>query len=216
MNRSFCVAATQLSQPRGGYRFSADSVALAEFAQVRPFETVLDLCSGCGVIPILLWQHRPFQRAVGVEIDAELCALARTNVAKFQLEDKVHIIQADIRFLGWDDFKVASPLACPGGFDVITANPPYWPADRGRLNPNRQKAAARHEISVTLPEVLAAARCFLKPGGRFYLSHVEARKDEILKRLERENLAVRRMHCLSGRIRRLLLEACLREDALSA
>ena len=209
MNAATGLAAPQFSQPRSGYRFSADAVALAEFAQASPVETVLDLCSGCGVIPILMWLRSPFRHAAGVELDAELSTLARNNVARFHLEDKIHMIQGDIRFLGSDDLQGVSPFASSSRFDVITANPPYWPADRGRLNPNLQRAGARHEISLTLAEVLAAVRRFLKPGGRFYLSHLESRQNEILERLRRDNLAVRRVQRVSGRTGRLLFEAHL-------
>ena len=156
-----------------------------------------------------MWLRSPFRHAAGVELDAELSTLARNNVARFHLEDKIHMIQGDIRFLGSDDLQGVSPFASSSRFDVITANPPYWPADRGRLNPNLQRAGARHEISLTLAEVLAAVRRFLKPGGRFYLSHLESRQNEILERLRRDNLAVRRVQRVSGRTGRLLLEAHL-------
>jgi len=209
MNAATCLAAPQFSQPRRGYRFSADAVALAEFAQTSPVENVLDLGSGCGVIPILMWQRSPFRHAVGVELDAELSTLARNNVAQFHLEDKITIIQADVRSLRTVDLQGTHPFVTSNRFDVITANPPYWPAHRGRLNPNSQKAVARHEISLTLAEVLAAARRFLKPGGRFYLSHLESRQNEILERLTRDNLAVRRVQRVSGRTGRLLFEAHL-------
>jgi tRNA1Val (adenine37-N6)-methyltransferase len=212
MNEATCTISAQFSQPQRGYRFSADAVALAQFAQANPFETVLDLCSGCGVIPILMWQRGPFCHAVGVELDAELSTLARNNVAQFHLEDKIHVIQTDIRLLGSKDLQSISPFVSSSRFDVITANPPYWPADRGRLNPNLQKAVARHEIALTLAEVLAAARRFLKPGGRFYLSHLESRQAEILERLTRANLAVCRVQRVSGLTGRLLFEAHLCED----
>ncbi|MSO22988.1 MAG: methyltransferase domain-containing protein [Acidobacteria bacterium] len=212
MSDAASTATTLLSQPRRGYRFSADAVALAEFAQASPVETVLDLCTGCGVIPILMWQRSPFLYGVGVELDAELANLARYNVAQFRLQDRIHMIQADIRLLRLEDLKNISPLVLSNRFDVITANPPYWSAYRGRLNPNLQKAAARHEISLTLAEVLAAARRFLEPGGRIYLSHLESRQNEVLESLEREHLVVRQTRYLSGRTGRLLLEADLRGD----
>jgi len=204
-----CNATPQLSQPQRGYRFSADAVALAEFAQASASETVLDLCSGCGVVPILMWKRSPFRYGVGVELDAELANVARSNVAQFRLADKIHIVQADVRFLDLDDLQGISSVVSSSRFDVITTNPPYWPADRGRLNPNLQKAAARHEIFLTLDEVLAAARRFLKPGGRLYLSHLESRKSEILEGLEQTDLVIRRIQSVSALSGRLLLEAHL-------
>jgi len=185
MHSATSLAIAQLSQPQRGYRFSADAVALANFAQAGATDTVLDFCSGCGVVPILMFQRSPFRYGVGVELDAELATLARRNVTQFHLEDQIHIVHGDIRCLDSEDLQVISPAVSSGRFDVITANPPSWPADRGRLNPNLQKAAARHEIFLTLHEVLAAVRRFLKPGGRLYLSHLESRKNEILENLER-------------------------------
>lgn len=209
MRAATCDAIPQLSQPRRGYRFSADAVALVEFAQASPTETVLDLCSGCGVVPILMWKRSPFRHAVGVELDAELSALARSNVAESGLSDKIHIVQADVRSLCTADLQGTHPFEKFNRFDVITANPPYWPAHQGRLNPNSQKAAARHEIFLTLNEVLAAARRFLKPGGRLYLSHLESRKGEILEDIERTGLVIRRIQNVSALPDRLLFEANL-------
>jgi len=210
MHDATCVAPPQLNQPRHGYRFSADAVALAEFAQASATDTVLDLCSGCGVVPILLWQRSPFRYGVGVELDAELTTLARRNVAQLHLENKIRMVKRDIRFFGPDDLEDMSPVS---RFDLITANPPYWRSDEGRLNPNLQKAAARHEIFLKLDEVFAAARRFLKPGGRLYLSHLESRKREILTNLERTGLVIRRTQSVSGLSGRLLFEAHLNEKA---
>ena len=207
-----CLASAQFSQPTRGYRFSADAVALAGFAQAGNFETVLDLCSGCGVIPILMWQRSPFRHGVGVELDVELATLARSNVARFGLGNKITIIKADIRSLSVGDLQAGHPGASALRFDVITANPPYWPAGRGRLNPNPQMAAARHETSLTIADLFSAVENFLKPGGRFYLSHLESRRDEILENFERAHMVVRRVQRVPGLTGRLLFEAQL--DAL--
>jgi len=209
MDDAACVSIPQLSQPQRGYRFSADAVALVEFAQASATDTVLDLCSGCGVVPILMWNRSPFRYGVGVELDPELATLAHRNVMQFHLEDKIHIVQRDIRFLGANELQIISPAVSSGRFDVITANPPYWPADRSRLNPNLQRAAARHEVFLKLEDVLAAARRFLKPGGRLYLSHLESRKTEILADLARRDLVIRDTCSVSGLPGRALFEAHL-------
>jgi len=209
MNEALNLGAMQFSQPQQGYRFSADAVALAEFAQPSATDTVLDLCSGCGVVLILMWQRAPFRNGVGVELDLELATLAQINVTQFHLEDKIRILQADIRCLNPDNLKGISTLDSASRFDVITANPPYWPAGRGRLNPNLQKAAARHEISLTLEEFFGAALRFLKPGGRLYLSHLASRKSQILENLAQAGLVIRRTLGVSGLTGRLLIEAHL-------
>ena len=209
MTEAFCLDTMRLSQPRYGYRFSADAMALADFARAGPLETVLDLCSGCGVVPILMWQRCPFRSGLGVELDPELAMLARRNVKQFGLDGRLHIVQGDVKSLSTDDLRGVSPGLSFELFDVITANPPYWPAEQGRLNPNLQKAVARHEMTLTLRDVLAAARRFLKPGGRFFLSHLDSRKSEILSGLERQNLVVQRTQQVPKLLGRMLFEARL-------
>src|SRR5262245_68658 len=210
MSKATCRPPPAFNQPQRGYRFSADAVALAEFAQANRTENVLDLGSGCGVVPILLWQRSPFCWGLGVEVDPELATMARRNVAQFHLEDSILILQADVRFIGPDDLSRFCPRVPSSAFDVITANPPYWPANRGRLNPNLQKAAARHELTLTLEQTLAVTRRFLKPGGRLYLSHLESRQGEVLLGLEQNNLALRRIERVSKLSGRLLFEAHLK------
>jgi tRNA1Val (adenine37-N6)-methyltransferase len=202
-----CLDTSRFSQPARGYRFSADAVALAGFAQAYNFETVLDLCSGCGVIPILMWQRSPFRQGVGVELDLELATLAQSNVVQFGLANKVTIIKADIRSLSVGDLQAGHPGSSALRFDVITANPPYWAVGRGRLNPNLQMAAARHETSLTVADLFSAVHKFLKPGGRFYLSHLESRRDEILESFGRAHLLLHSIQQIPDLADRLLFEA---------
>ena len=209
MNEAPCLDTMRLSQPQYGYRFSADAVALADFAHAGRLETVLDLCSGCGVVPILIWQRCPFRSGLGVELDPELAMLAARNVKQFGLDGKIHIVQGDVKSLSADDLRRVSPALSSELFDVITANPPYWPAEQGRLNPNLQKAVARHEMKLTLRDVLATAWRFLRPGGKFFLSHLESRKNEILSGFERQNLIVQRTQQIPNLPGRMLFEARL-------
>ena len=199
--------APQIRQPERGYRFSSDSVALAEFAQAGPVETVLDLCSGCAVVPILMWLRTPFRYGLGIDLDSELTSLARSNLAQLGLESKIQIMQADIRLLKSHDIHNIPSGSSSALFDVVTANPPYWPAGHGRLNPNMQSAFARHEICLSLGELFDAARRFIRPGGRFYLSHLESRQGEILRKLKQREFVVRQTRRISGRTGRLLFEA---------
>ena len=209
MNEVPCLDTMRLRQPQFGYRFSADAVALAEFARAGPLETVLDLCSGCGVVPILMWQRCPFRSSLGVELDPELAMLAARNVEQFGLDGKIHIVQGDVKSLSADDLRRVSPAPSSELFDVITTNPPYWPAEQGRLNPNLQKAVARHEMKLTLRDVLATARHFLRPGGKLFLSHLESRKNEILSGLELQNLVVQRTQQIPNLPGRMLFQARL-------
>jgi tRNA1Val (adenine37-N6)-methyltransferase len=173
----------RIHQPKHGYRFSADTVALANFVRISPKDSLLDLGTGVGVIPLLLWQRCRFRVAAGVEVQSELVRLARRNVRLNELRDRLYIVRKNLVHLDPLDFKFIPGLPSNKKFDVVTANPPYWPMNRGRLNPNSQRAAARHEVYSSFLQLVKVCRRFLKPGGRFYFVQIAERKGEILEDL---------------------------------
>ncbi|MCL2707889.1 MAG: methyltransferase, partial [Defluviitaleaceae bacterium] len=140
--------------------FGGDSVGLADFASVKAGETVADLCTGSGVIPILLSAKTRARSFVGIEIITEVAEMARRSVLMNGLGDRIEIIN--------DDIKNAPDMFKNGAFDVVTANPPYH---RGGLrSPGIAKASAKHEISCQLPQLISVSAALLKNGGRLYVS----------------------------------------------
>jgi len=194
-----------LRQPRSGYRFSADSVRLADFVQIFPQETLVDLCTGVGVIPLLIRQRCSFKQAFGIELQGELCQIARHNVAANQLEEQIHILHADVRTLTAVKLRQMAALESPEHFDVLSVNPPYFPLGEGKLNTNRQKSIARHEITLTLPELLATCRKILPSQGRLHLAHLRLREAEIRRELKAHGFLRIERRAVVGDL--LLLEA---------
>lgn len=173
-----------LLQPSSGYRFSADSVYLADFVQIFPQDTLVDLCTGVGVVPLLVRQRCHFKQAVGIELQDELFQIARHNIAANQLEEQIHILQADVRTITSAKIRELAALKYPEYFDVVSVNPPYFRRGEGRLNTNCQKSIARHEITLTLPELLATCQRILRRDGRLHLAHRRSREAEIRQELE--------------------------------
>jgi tRNA1Val (adenine37-N6)-methyltransferase len=195
-----------IAQSCSGYRFGEDSVQLAEFVGITSSQTLLDIGCGSAPIPLLIWHRQPFHYAVGVELDPELATLAWMNVSCNQLIGRVSIIQADVRNLS--PFSIQGALGGPDGrFDVIVSNPPFWPLSQGRLNHNLQKASARHEISLTLKQLVSAGSRLIQPGGRLYLCHLQSREKEIDHELACAGFAICRTRILPGRNPRILIEA---------
>ena len=148
-----------VKQPRAGYRYSIDAVILAGHVRPRPEDRIVDLGTGCGIIPLILGFRYPGITLSGVEIQAELADFARANVAANHLEQRVDILPVDMRTLKSSTF--------PAPVDVVVSNPPFYRMSSGRINPESQRAIARHELKVTLEDVLKAAERVLRTAGKF-------------------------------------------------
>lgn len=165
--------------------FGMDAVLLAAFAKVKDGEKVLDLGTGTGVIPILLEARTGGSAFTGLEICASSADMAARSVKYNQLEEKVSIIQGDI--------KEADRIFPAASFDVVTSNPPYMTANHGLVNPDTDKACARHELLCTLEDVVRQAARALKPRGRFYMVHRPFRMAEIIRVLSQYKLEPKRL-----------------------
>jgi tRNA1Val (adenine37-N6)-methyltransferase len=180
-----------LHQPKRGYRFSIDAVLLAAQARPRPGELVIDLGTGCGVVALLMAHRYETLTIYGVELQAELARLARRNVACNHLEGRVHIIEGDINRLGGKDF--------PRPADLIVTNPPYYPPTSGRLNPDDQRAMARHELRLNLEQLLAAAKRLLRTGGRLVSVYACERLADLLFEMRRKGIEPKRLCMVHGK-----------------
>ena len=166
---------------RNGYRiiqdpsrfcFGMDAVLLSGFAKAGEGARVLDLGTGTGIIPILMEAKTDAAQLIGLEIQKESAEMARRSVNLNNLQDKIQIVDGDIKEAG-QIFDAAS-------FDVITSNPPYMINQHGLQNPDSPKAIARHEVMCTLEDVVAAAAKLLKPGGKLFMVHRPFRLAEIM------------------------------------
>ena len=106
----------ELIQNPEGFCFGVDAVFLSDFARVKPGESVLDLGTGNGIIPILLSAKTEGKHFTGLEIQDKTADMARRSVAYNGLEDKGEIVTGDI--------KEAAGLVKAAFFDGLTTNPP--------------------------------------------------------------------------------------------
>jgi len=174
-----------LNQPRSGYRFSIDAVILAHLAEPPADGIVLDLGTGCGVIPILMAYRNPGLAAVGVEIQPSLAAAARENVTANGMSERVRILEKDM-----DRLKLAD---IGGPVDLVVSNPPYRKLNSGRINAHSQKAIARHEIKVDLKTMLATARSVLNLAGRFCVIYPAVRTVDLFAAMRANGLEPKRL-----------------------
>lgn len=175
----------QIIQDKNRFCFGMDAVLLSGFAKVKPGETVLDLGTGTGIIPILLEAKTDGAHFTGLEIQPDSADMARRSVALNGLEQKVDIVTGDI--------KDASKLFGASSFDVITTNPPYMIGQHGLQNPDEAKAIARHEVLCTLEDIMRESSKLLKPKGRFYMVHRPFRLSEIFCCMTKYGIEPKRM-----------------------
>ncbi|HDZ90328.1 MAG: methyltransferase [Deltaproteobacteria bacterium] len=199
----FMEGRLRLIQSRDGYRFSIDAVLLSQFVTIKPGDLVVDLGTGCGIIPLILLLRRPVDRVFGLEIQEELASQAMRNVLLNGFGHRMGVILGDIRSL-----PMISEYA-----DVVICNPPYRKVRSGRLNPDQRRAIARHEILASLDDILRAARDLLKKKGRLALVYPAVRITDILVRLRRFGMEPKRLQLnypdLESGAKLALIEACL-------
>jgi tRNA1Val (adenine37-N6)-methyltransferase len=176
-----------LHQHRRGYRFAADAPLLTWFAcGRRRARAAVDIGAGCGVVGLGLLAAGAADRVVAIEIQPRLAELCLKNARANGLEDAFEVVVADA--LEADD---RLPDA---GFDLVVANPPFWPADKGRLPQNKERRIACHEVALTLDGWVTRARQLLAPRrGRLCVVFPARRADELIAALETAGLSATRL-----------------------
>lgn len=181
----------KIIQKRRGYRFSMDAVLLADFVKVRKGCRIVDLGTGCGVIPLILSQKNPLSEMVGIEIDRETADMARRSVELNGLSDRISIVHGDIK-------RVRS-LFPPESFGVAVANPPYGVLRTGRISPKAGRAESRHEISAELDDFISAAFYLVKYGGRLSIVYPARRLVDLVCRFRNGGFEPKRLRPVYSR-----------------
>ncbi len=159
-------------QNKRGYRFSLDSILLSHFAFLKPKTYNIDLGCGSSIIMLILARRFPCTTWTGVEIQEGLAALAQKNIQANGLEGRIKILCNDARAI--------EKILPQNSFDSVIFNPPYRKLKSGRINPQLEKAIARHEIQGSLKDFLQAAKYLLKPGGRVFTIYPAKRLVELI------------------------------------
>lgn len=182
----------QIIQRRSGYRFSLDPLLLAHFAVLAPEDDLIDLGTGSGVLALILAMRFGCRRVLGVEIQEGLAAMARRSVGLNNLTGHVEIRSGDVRR--------PDSLYPPRSFTAAVVNSPYRRLKSGRMNPDPEKALARHEIAGTAADFIAAAAYALKPQGRLFAIYPSLRMVELLTRMRENRIEPKRLKMVHSRV----------------
>ena len=162
-------------QHPGKFCFGMDAVLLSGYAAGHadvPGGRALDLCTGSGIIPLLISAKTGFSYIMGMEIQEDIANMAMRSVEMNSLNDKIEIIRCDI--------KEAAKYTDAASFDMVTVNPPYFKAGHGIANPSDTKTVSRHEVACTLQDVLLVSSMALRDGGYFFMVHKPQRLADII------------------------------------
>lgn len=164
--------------------FSLDAVLLAHFATVRPGVRAVDLGAGTGVLGLLLVARNAGQ-VTGIEISPAMADMAARSAMLNGLDGQLEFFCQDVREL--------SALPAAGQWELVVSNPPYRPVGGGYISPNAKVAVARHEVSGSLHDFIAAARHLVKYRGRFAMVHLPERLAEIARAMSEAGLEPKRL-----------------------
>lgn len=175
----------RIIQAKDGYRFSIDALLLEHFISAKRLQKGVELGAGSGIISILLAARLKGAKIIAVEVQKPLAERARRNVSMNNLDDRIEIIANDMRAL-----KKMFPA---NTFDFVFSNPPFRKTKTGRLSKFQERAVARHEIEITLPDLIKTASYLLKHSGKFYLIYHPFRLAELVEMLRKSRLEPKRM-----------------------
>ncbi len=173
----------KIIQSREVFSFSIDAILLAHFSTVPKNGNIVDLCSGNGVIPLLLSQKTKAS-IYGVEIQDRLVDMSLRSIEINNLTNQINIINENI--------KEAPKLLGKDKFDLVTVNPPYMPINGQDKNINIHFAIARHEILTDLRNVINISSQLLKVGGKLAMVHRASRFADIIMFMRNEKLEPKR------------------------
>ena len=174
----------KIYQDVDAFKLSIDSVLLAEFVNINfRAKNIIDFCSGNAPIPMIL-STKFNKNIIGVEIQKDIYSLGLKSI-KYNKIENIKFLNVDVKELSnyFDD-----------KFDIITCNPPYFKYNNDSIiNVNSSKAIARHEIMITLEDIISVSSKIINDSGSLYLVHRCDRLVEILDLLKKYNFGLRRL-----------------------
>ncbi len=182
MIRRTLIGSTKEIEQTRNHSFNLDTVLLAKFLNLSyKVKTVLDIGTGNGALLIYV-SEMSRAKLIGVEIQEERFELAVRNMKLNELEERSELILGDYLET---EFK---------NLDCIITNPPFFKtAHKDQLSDQYSQQIARHELTLSLKDLISKASNQLKFGGYFYMVHRADRFAEIISELNKNQLTVKRV-----------------------
>ena len=168
-----------LCHDRSTMKVGTDAVLLGSWVEVKPSDWVLDIGTGCGVLPLMLAQ-RGIAKVHAVDLDEASALEAAENFQASQWSRQLFAFHGDVR-------KFTMQCA----YDLIISNPPFF-INSFKCDADRRNQARHTDTSLTFGDLIATVRRLLKPDGRFVLVLPERESRDFIPLAEQGNLFVYR------------------------
>lgn len=173
----------QIIQSRSEYCFTSDSVLLANFAKVKKIDFVLEFCSGCGVISILVNKKCSPKEILGIEINPKLYDMSTRSLVANNINNITFVC---------DDIKNINKYVKSKKADAIICNPPYFVLNKNEIV-NEKYINAKYETTIFLPDIFESAKKSLKYGGKMFLCFTPTRLQELLSEAQKRNFVCKKL-----------------------
>ena len=179
----------QLFQDEGEFKFSIDAILLAHFGEAKSNKQYLELGTGTGVIPHVLY-HRGARHIVGVDCNPRVIELAQKSVVHNDIAESVSMVELD--------YMTNAGKVYYGQFDGVYMNPPYFEPNSGLLSQEESVALALHEQQYSMKDRLLQAQRYLKYGGTLWMIYTTPRLESLLHAIEQTQFRVKQMRLVHG------------------
>lgn len=190
----------EIIQNKNKFRFGTDAVLLSDYAKIKKGGRCIDLGTGTGIVPLLLSAKTEAKEIIGLDLQEDLCEMARRSVSHNNLTDNIQIVCGDI--------KKISEFFIKESFENAVSNPPYMKNGSGFQSEDESIAVSRHEIMCSIEDIAAAAEYLLKDKGMLTMVHRPNRLVDVLSTLRMHSLepkTIRFVHPYAGKAPNLFL-----------
>lgn len=172
------------------HTFGTDAVLLADFANAKAKDKLVDLGTGCGIIAFLMLRDNKCDTTYGVDISPEAISLAEKTKAEYEFDNFIPVL-SDLK-----DLKGKVPFGC---HTLVTCNPPYKAPTAGLKNPDKVISVARHEVECTLEDIVVVGAKLLQTGGRLCMCHRPERLAELMSLMRQNKVEPKRLRLVCQR-----------------
>lgn len=181
----------KIIQNKDWFCFGMDAVLLANYCDIKDGEEVVDLGTGTGIIPILIYGKNNVKKIYGLELQKEVAEMAKRSIVLNSLEKYIEIVNENVK-----DYKKHLKK---NHFDTVVTNPPYIQAKNNLVSPKEKKAISKHEIEGNLEDFIKTASELLKHRGKLYMVYRPNRLVEVFELMKSYKIEPKKIRFVQNR-----------------